>query len=67
MKKSRYQMTNRGRKGTPGWYVEDFLGKEGEPAGRYLFSSRTKSRAEGLLKTLRSAERQIERGEDKGL
>lgn len=67
MKKSRYQITNRGRKGAPVWYIEDFLGREGEAVGRYLFSSRTKYRAEGLLKTLRRAERQIERGEDKGL
>lgn len=64
MKKSRYQMTNRGRKGAPVWYVEDFLGLDsGESVGKYLFSSRTKYRAEGLLKNLRSMERQIERGD----
>lgn len=57
MKKSRYQMTNRGRKGAPVWYVEDFLGKEGEAVGTYLFCSRTKYRAEGLLKGLREFER----------
>ena len=30
MKKSRYQMTNRGRKGKPVWYVEDYKGLEGK-------------------------------------
>ena len=56
--KSRYQMTNRGRKGKPNWYVEDMAGTTGVlPVGKYLFSSREKYRAEGFLQNLREQER----------
>lgn len=56
--KSRYQMTNRGRKGKPCWYVEDFHGlPEGQAVGKYLFSDSIKYRAEGFLKVLREQER----------
>ena len=56
MKKSRYQMTNRGRKGKPCWYVEDFEGVTGV-VGKYIYSDNVKYRAEGFLKTLRKLER----------
>lgn len=56
-KKSRYQMTNRGRKGKPCWYVEDFLGRENEAVGKYLYSNHSRSIAEGFLRQLREAER----------
>lgn len=59
-KKSRYQMTDRGRKGKPCWYVEDFQGREGEAVGKYLYSSRSRSIAEGFLQVCRQLER-IER------
>lgn len=56
-KKSRYQMINRGRKGKPCWYVEDFHGlPEGQVVGKCLFTDRIKYRAEGFLKTLREQE-----------
>lgn len=54
--KSRYQMTNRGRKGKPVWYVEDMLGVA-SGAGKYLYSSRLKYEAEGYLSQLREYER----------
>lgn len=58
MKKSRYQMTNRGRKGKPCWYVEDFEGlPEGQSVGKYLYSDRIKYRAEGYLQNIRERER----------
>lgn len=56
MKKSRYQMINRGRKGKPCWYVEDFQGVDG-PVGKYLYSNATKYLAEGFLSVLRESER----------
>ena len=55
--RSRYQMTNRGRKGKPCWYVEDFNGREGEAVGKYLYSNSSRSIAEGFLRQLREAER----------
>lgn len=65
MKKSRYQMTNRGRKGKPCWYVEDMKDVEGS-VGKYLYSSRLKYAAEGFLSNLRQYERDgIQPGEEK--
>lgn len=58
--KSRYQMTNRGRKGKPSWYVEDMLGVV-IGAGKYLYSSSRKYEAEGYLKQLREYERESKR------
>jgi hypothetical protein len=49
MKKSRYQMTNRGRKGKPLWYVEDMQGADGS-YGKCLYTSRTKYLADTLQK-----------------
>lgn len=63
MKKSRYQMINRGRKGKPCWCVEDFKDIEGS-VGKYLYSSHLKYCAEGLLKQLREYERE-ERSNEK--
>lgn len=54
---SRYQMTNRGRKGKPCRYVEDFKDREGEAVGKYLYSNSSRSIAEGFLRHLREAER----------
>ena len=56
MKKSRYQMTNRGRKGAPVWYVEDFKGVENNSVGRYIASYRLKYLAEGMISNLRANE-----------
>lgn len=56
--KSRYQMTNRGRKGKPCWYVEDFANCENKSVGKYLFSDRSRQIAEGFLKQARSFERE---------
>ena len=56
MKKSRYQMTNRGRKGKPCWYVEDFKDVGGS-IGKYLYSSNLKYAAEDFLSNLREYER----------
>ena len=65
MKKSRYQMTNRGRKGKPCWYVEDMKDVEGS-VGKYLYSSHLKYAAEGFLSNLRQYERDgIEPGQEK--
>lgn len=58
MRKSRYQMVNRGRKGKPCWYVEDFLNVEAL-IGKYLYSSHLKYCAEGFLKQCREYERGI--------
>lgn len=55
--KSRYQMTNRGRKGRPSWYVEDFKGIEGQSVGKYLYSNSSREIAEGFLKRARDFER----------
>ena len=49
-------MTNRGRKGKPCWYIEDFEGITGV-VGKYIYSDNVKYRAEGFLKTLRKLER----------
>lgn len=50
-------MTNRGRKGKPAWYVEDFDGlPEGQSVGKYLYSSHLKYMAEGYLRNLRDLE-----------
>lgn len=65
MKKSRYQMTNRGRKGKPSWYVEDFFGFEGASVGKYLYSSSVKYCAEGFLKCLRESEKNLIAGDGK--
>lgn len=54
--KSRYQMTNRGSKWKPCWYVEDFDGVSGM-VGKYLYSDSIKYRAEGFLKNLRASDR----------
>lgn len=56
MKKSRYQLANRGRKGKPYWYVEDFQGVVGS-VGKCVYCSRLKYLAEGYLKLLREKER----------
>lgn len=65
MKKSRYQITNRGRKGKPCWYVEDMKDVEGS-VGKYIYSSRLKCAAEGFLSNLRQYERDgIQPGEEK--
>lgn len=56
-KKSRYQMTNRGRKGKPCWYVEDFNGLEGQQVGKYLYSNSSRQIAEGFLKNCREWEK----------
>lgn len=56
-KKSRYQMTNRGRKGKPCWYVEDFEGRENDAVGKYLYSNKSREIAEGFLRQCRAAER----------
>lgn len=56
MKKSRYQITNRGRKGKPAWYLEDFDGIAGS-VGKYIDSSSVKWHIEGQLKLLREKER----------
>lgn len=55
MKKSRYQMTNRGRKGKPCWYVEDMLNADSS-VGKYLYSSSRKYEAEGFLRQMRDFE-----------
>lgn len=57
MKKSRYQLTNRGRKGKPAWYLEDFDGITGR-VGKYIDSSSVKWQIEGRLKHLREMERE---------
>lgn len=59
MKKSRYQLTNRGRKGKPCWYLEDFDGITGS-VGKYIDSSSVKWHIEGRLKHLREMERSNE-------
>ena len=56
MKKSRYQITNRGRKGKPSWYLEDFKGVIGS-VGKYIDSSSIKWQIEERLKHLREMER----------
>lgn len=56
MKKSRYQITNRGRKGKPCWYLEDFKGVDGI-VGKYIDSSSKKWHLEGRLQQLRQWER----------
>ena len=58
MKKSRYQITNRGRKGKPAWYLEDFDGITGI-VGKYIDSSSVKCHIEGRLKQLREQERSM--------
>ena len=54
MKKSRYQMTNRGRKGKPNWYIEDFKGLEGQSVGKYVTSYKTRGQAASYLSWLRA-------------
>lgn len=54
MKKSRYQTTNRGRKGKPCWYIEDFKGVEGQAVGKYIATYRVKSIADSHLSWLRA-------------
>ncbi|MNC39469.1 hypothetical protein D3C75_881290 [compost metagenome] len=56
MKKSRYQMTNRGRKGKPFWYVEDMKDTDGS-VGKCLYTSRLRYEAEGFLSRVRDYER----------
>jgi hypothetical protein len=51
-------MANRGRKGAPLWYIEDFQGKEGESVGKYVTSTRSKGEAYILLKQYRRFERE---------
>lgn len=51
-------MTNRGRKGKPCWYVEDFECVDG-PVGKYLYSDGVKYRAEGFLKNIREMEKNL--------
>lgn len=48
--KSPYQLINRGRKDKPCWTVED--------CGKYVYSSRRRSLAEGYLRMLRDLARQ---------
>ena len=57
--KSRFQMTNRGRKGKPCWYVEDFHGMEGQSVGKYMYSNSSRSMAESFMKLLRESERAL--------
>ena len=54
MKKSRYQIANRGRKGKPYWYIEDFKGIEGQAVGKCIATYRVKSMAESHLSWLRA-------------
>lgn len=54
MKKSRYQIANRGRKGKPYWYIEDFNGMEGETVGKCIACYRVKSMADSHLSWLRA-------------
>lgn len=56
--KSRFQITNRGRKGKPCWTLEDFAELPPNTAvGKYVYSSRIKYRVEGLMKQWRALER----------
>lgn len=51
-------MTNRGRKGRPFWYVEDFQGlPDGQAVGKCMYTSRLRYEAEGYLRLLRDHEK----------